>query len=86
MELDLSKIMPNMPTDADELATVQKKHQQIIAENVAKEKQRRARNHRLCEHGAIMEELFPQTITMNREQFIEFMRELAYGTQDASRV
>lgn len=80
MELDLSKIMPNMPTDADELAAVQKKHRQIIAENTAKEKQRRARNHRLCEHGAIMEEFFPQTIAMNKEQFAEFMRALAYGT------
>ena len=80
MELDLSKIMPNMPVDEDELAAVQKKHQQIIAENVAREKQRKARNHRLCEHGAIMEEFFPQTIAMNKEQFAEFMRTLAYGT------
>ncbi len=38
MELDLSKIMPNMPTDAEELAAVQKKHRQIITENIAKEK------------------------------------------------
>lgn len=80
MELDLSKIMPNMPVDEDELAAVQKKHRQIIAENVAKEKQRKARNHRLCQHGAIMEEFFPQTIAMNKEQFAEFMRTLAYGT------
>ena len=80
MELDLSKIMPNMPADEDELAAVQKKHRQIITENVAKEKQRKARNHRLCEHGAIMEEFFPQTIAMNKEQFAEFMRELACGT------
>ena len=80
MELDLSKIMPNMLTDADELAAVQKKHRQIIDENVAREKQRKARNHRLCEHGAIMEEFFPQTIAMNKEQFAEFMRALAYGT------
>ena len=80
MELDLSKIMPNMPVDEDELAAVQKKHRQIIAENVAREKQRKARNHRLCEHGAIMEEFFLQTITMNKEQFAEFMRVLAYGT------
>ena len=80
MELDLSKIMPNMPADEDQLAEVQKKHRQIITENVAKEKQRKARNHRLCEHGAIMEEFFPKTITMNKEQFAEFMRALAYGT------
>ena len=80
MELDLSKIMPNMPADEDELAAVQEKHRQILAENVAKEKQRKARNHRLCEHGAIMEEFFPQTVTMNKEQFAEFMRTLAYGT------
>ena len=80
MELDLSKIMPNMPADENELAAVQKKRRQIITDNIAKEQQRKARNHRLCEHGAIMEEFFPQTITMNKEQFSEFMRALAYGT------
>lgn len=78
MELDLSKIMSNQPTDKDELKQVQEKHRQIIAENREKEKQRKARNHRLCEHGAIMEEYFPQTIAMDKIQFSAFMRRLAF--------
>lgn len=78
MELDLSKIMPNQPSDQDELKQVQEKHRQIITENRENEKQRRARNHRLCEHGAIMEEVFPQTIPMDSAQFAEFMRALAF--------
>lgn len=78
MELDLSKIMPNQPSDENELKQVQDKHRQIIAENREKEKQRKARNHRLCEHGAIMEEFFPQTIAMDKGQFSEFMRTLAF--------
>jgi len=78
MELDLSKIMPNQPTNQDELKQVQEKHRQIITENREKEKHRKARNHRLCEHGAIMEEIFPQTIVMDRTQFTEFMRALAF--------
>lgn len=80
MKLDMDAIMANMPKDEEELKAVQEKHRQIITENVAREKQRKARNHRLCEHGAIMEEFFPQTVTMNKEQFAEFMRALAYGT------
>ena len=80
MKLDIDAIMANMPKDEEELKAVQEKHRQIIAENVAKEKQRKARNHRLCEHGAIMEEFFPQTITMDKTEFTEFMRTLAYGT------
>lgn len=80
MKLDMDAIMANMPKDEEELKAVQEKHRQIITENIAKEKQRKARNHRLCEHGAIMEEFFPQTITMDKTEFAEFMRTLVYGT------
>ncbi len=55
MKLDLDKLLANMPKDEDELKTVQAKHRQILSDNHEKEKQRKARNHRLCEHGAIME-------------------------------
>lgn len=40
---------------------------------------RKARNHRLCEHGAILEAYFPQTIPMDSAQFAVFMQELAAG-------
>ena len=38
MKLDIDAIMANMLKDEEELKAVQKKHRQIIAENVAKEK------------------------------------------------
>lgn len=79
MKLDLDELLANMPKDEDELKTVQAKHRQILSDNREKEKQRKARNHRLCEHGAIMEAYFPQTIEMDSTQLFAFMRELAAG-------
>lgn len=77
MKLDLDELLANMPKDEDELKTVQAKHRQILSDNREKEKKRKARNHRLCEHGAIMEAYFPQTIEMDSAQLSAFMRELA---------
>ncbi len=79
MKLDLDELLANMPKDEDELKTIQAKHRQILSDNREKEKQRKARNHRLCEHGAIMEAYFPQTIEMDSAQLSAFMRELAAG-------
>ncbi len=79
MKLDLDELLANMPKDEDELKTLQAKHRQILSDNREKEKQRKARNHRLCEHGAIMEAYFPQTIEMDSAQLSAFMRELAAG-------
>lgn len=79
MKLDLDELLANMPKDEDKLKTVQAKHRQILSDNREKEKQRKARNHRLCEHGAIMEAYFPQTIEMDSAQLSAFMRELAAG-------
>lgn len=79
MKLDLDELLANIPKDEDELKTVQAKHRQILNDNREKEKQRKARNHRLCEHGAIMEAYFPQTIEMDSAQLSAFMRELAAG-------
>ncbi len=79
MKLDLDELLANIPKDKDELKTVQAKHRQILSDNREKEKQRKARNHRLCEHGAIMEAYFPQTIEMDSAQLSAFMRELAAG-------
>lgn len=79
MKLDLDELLANMPKDEDELKTVQAKHRQILSDNREKEKKRKARNHRLCEHGAIMEAYFPQTIEMDSAQLSAFMRELAAG-------
>lgn len=79
MKLDLDELLANMPKDEDKLKTVQAKHRQILSDNREKEKKRKARNHRLCEHGAIMEAYFPQTIEMDSAQLSAFMRELAAG-------
>ena len=73
----LLRFMANMPTGEDELATVQAEHRKILHENLENERNRKKRNHRLCEHGAIMEEYFPQTMEMNKQQFAAFMQQLA---------
>ena len=73
----LLRFMANMPTDEDELATVQAEHRKILHENLENERNRKKRNHRLCEHGAIMEEYFPQTMEMDKQQFAAFMQQLA---------
>lgn len=77
--LDIDRLLANMPKDKDELKAVQEKHRQILQENRDKEKARKARNHRLCEHGAILEAYLPQTISMDSAQFAAFMQELAAG-------
>ncbi len=59
MKLNLDELLANLPKNEDELKTVQAKHRQILSDNREKEKQRKARNHRLCEHGAILEAYFP---------------------------
>ena len=73
----IQKFMANMPTDEDELARVQADHRKILRENLENERNRKKRNHRLCEHGAIMEEYFPQTTEMDKQQFAAFMQHLA---------
>ena len=75
--LALQKFMANMPTDEDELAKLQAQHRKILHENLENERNRKKRNHRLCEHGAIMEEYFPQTMEMGKQQFAAFMQQLA---------
>lgn len=79
--LDIDKLLANMSKDEDELKTVQEKHRRILQENRDKEKARRARNHRLCQHGAILESYFPQTIEMNEAQFAAFMQQLVHASQ-----
>ena len=77
--MNLDELLANLPKNEDELQTVQAKHRQILSDNREKEKQRKARNHRLCEHGAIMEAYFPHTIEMDSAQLAAFMQELAAG-------
>ncbi|MBQ9167052.1 MAG: DUF3847 domain-containing protein [Oscillospiraceae bacterium] len=79
MKINIDELLANMPKDPDELKTVQEQHRKIIADNKEKERQRKARTHRLCEHGAIMEAIFPQTIQMDSAQFSTFMQELVAG-------
>ena len=46
-------------------------------ENREKERRRKARTHRLIEHGALFETYFPQTVMMNKDELVAFLRELA---------
>ena len=77
MKLNLPEIIPNMPKTEEALAAVQAEHQKILAENREKERQRKARTHRLIEHRALFETYFPQTVTMNKDELAAFLRELA---------
>ena len=79
MKINIDELLANMPKDEDELKTVQEKYRKILTDNREKEKQRKARTHRLCEHGAILEACFPETIQMDSAQFSAFMQELAAG-------
>ena len=79
MKINIDELLANMPKDEDELKTVQEKHRKILTDNREKEKQRKARTHRLREHGAIMEACFPETIQMDSAQFSASMQELAAG-------
>ena len=69
--------LTNMPTDPDELKKAQADHRQKIAESREKEKQRKARTHRLIKHGAIFESIFPQTAEMDDGAFAGFVTGLA---------
>ena len=77
MKLILPEVIPDMPKTEETLAAVQAKHQKLLAENREKERQCKARTHRLIEHGALFEAYFPQTVTMNKDELSAFLRELA---------
>ena len=78
MKLILPEVIPDMPKTEEALAAVQAKHQKILAENREKERQSKARTHRLIEHGALFETYFPQTVMMmNKVELVAFLRELA---------
>ena len=79
MKINIDELLANMPKGEDELKIAQEEHRRILTNNREKERQRKARTHRLCEHGAIMETYFPQTIQMDSAQFSAFMQELATG-------
>ena len=74
-------LFSNMPTDPDELKKAQADHRQKIAESREKEKQRKARTHRLIKHGAIFESIFPQTAEMDETAFAGFVASLAQQTE-----
>ena len=77
MKLILPEVIPDMPKTEEALAAVQAEHQKILAENREKERQRKARTHRLIEHGALYDTYLPQTVTMNNVELVAFWRELA---------
>ena len=76
-KLILPEVILDMPKTEEALAAIQAEHQKILAENREKERQRKARTHRLIEHGALFETYFPQTVMMNKVELVAFLRELA---------
>ena len=81
MTAEQLQYLTNMPTDPDELKKAQADHRQKIAESREKEKQRKARTHRLIKHGAIFENIFPQTAEMDERAFAGFVASLAQQTE-----
>ena len=77
MKLIFLEVIPDMPKTEEALADIQAEHQKILAENREKERQRKARTHRLIEHGVLFETYFPQTVMMNKVELVAFLRELA---------
>ena len=77
MKLILPEVIPDMPKTEEALTAVQAEHQKILADNREKERQRKARTHRLIEHGALLKLTFPQTVMMNKVELVAFLRELA---------
>ena len=77
MKLTLPEVIPDIPKTEEALAAIQAEHQKILAENREKERRRKARTHRLIEHGALFETYFPQTAMMNKDELAAFLRELA---------
>ena len=77
MTAEQLQYLTNMPTDPDELKKAQADHRQKVAESREKEKQRKARTHRLIKHGAIFENIFPQTAEMDDGAFAGFVTGLA---------
>nr|WP_196792691.1 DUF3847 domain-containing protein [Scardovia inopinata] len=70
----------DMPTSKQELEAVrekihQLKNRQKILLNRKADAERKARTHRLIEHGAILESVFPEIIPMTGKQVKAFLEE-----------
>ena len=55
----------------------QLENQQKILLNRIRKEERRARNHRLIQHGLILEGVFPATVTTDGEAIKEFLIEIS---------
>ena len=55
----------------------QLENQQKILLNRNRKEERRARNHRLIQHGLILEGVFPATVTTDGEAIKEFLIEIS---------
>ncbi len=56
----------------------QLQNRQKILQNRISDAERRARAHRLIEHGAVLENVFPQIVPMNGEEVKEFLLSLSH--------
>ena len=71
--------MSTRKTTAEKLEAAKIEKQQAEAEikrlmNLQKAEERKARNHRLCERGGIVEKLLPDLASLNKEQFDIFFK------------
>ena len=71
--------MATNKTTAEKIAEQRTKMEQIQNEinrllRLEKEEARKARTHRLCERGGIVEKLLPDLIRLNKEQFDTFVQ------------
>ncbi len=74
-----------------EKAQAEKKLHQIqnrqkILQNRISDAERRARTHRLIEHGAVLENVFPQIVLMSGEEVKEFLLSLSRTDGEKNRV
>lgn len=54
----------------------QLQNREKILLNKQRDAERKARNHRLIEHGAVLESIFPETVSMTGEQVKAFLKKM----------
>ena len=74
--MDKSKSLSQQKAEAEKKAC-QYENQVKILLNKQRDAERRARNHRLIQHGLILEGIFPATITTDGEAIKEFLIEVS---------
>jgi len=64
----------------------QLQNRQKILQNRISDAERRARTHRLIEHGAVLENIFPQIVSMSSEEVKEFLLSLPRPKEEENQI